>query len=156
MHGDNPKTKRDIARSKFLEGYDCAQSVLYAYCDDLGLDKNDALKMTSGFGGGMACKGEAAGAVIGAIIVIGAKHGRGDGADRTASDLTFIKTREFMDAFVERHGTFICRDLLRGCDLTTKEGCKRFKDDDLLNKICVPCVESAVEILENIIQPNQH
>jgi C_GCAxxG_C_C family probable redox protein len=129
--------------------------VLYAYCDDLGLDKNDALKMTSGFGGGIACKGEVCGAVTGAIIVIGAKYGRGERDDRFATDLTFTKTREFMDKFVERHGTFMCRELLGGCDLTTKEGWRRFKDNDLLNKICVPCVESTVEILENIIQPDQ-
>jgi C_GCAxxG_C_C family probable redox protein len=130
--------------------------VLYVYCNDLGLDKNGALKMTSGFGGGMACKGEVCGAVAGGIIVIGAKYGRGERDDRSATDLTFAKTREFMDAFTERHGTFICRDLLSGCDLTTKEGWKIFKENDLLNRICVPCVESAVEILESIIQPNQH
>ena len=148
-------SKRDIAVSKFLEGYDCAQSVFYAYCDDLGFDKNTALKMASGFGGGMACKGEVCGAVTGGIIVIGARYGRGEGADRTATDLTFAKTRELMDRFAVRHGTFICRELLNGCELTTKEGRKTFKDTDLLNKICVPCVESAVEILENIFYQDQ-
>lgn len=103
----------------------------------------------------MACKGEVCGAVTGGIIVIGAKYGRGERDDRSATDLTFVKTRELMDAFVERHGTFICRDLLGGCDLTTKEGWKIFKENDLLNRICVHCVESAVEVLENIIQPDQ-
>lgn len=52
------KARRGVAIAKFLEGYNCAQSVFYAYCDDLGFDKNDALKMASGFGGGIACKGE--------------------------------------------------------------------------------------------------
>ena len=144
-------SKRDIAVSKFLEGYDCAQSLFYAYCDDLGFHKDTALKITSGFGGGMGCKGEVCGAVTGGIIVIGAKHGRGEEDDRTATDLTFTKTRELMDQFADKHGTFICRELLNGCELTTKEGWKTFKDNDLLNKICVPCVESAVEILENIL-----
>jgi len=144
-------SKRDIAVSKFLEGYDCAQSVFYAYCDDLGFDKNTALKIACGFGGGMACKGEVCGAVTGGIIVIGMKCGRGEETDRTATDLTFVKTRELMDRFADRHGTFICRELLNGCDLKTKEGWKIFKENDLLNKVCVPCVQSAVEILENIL-----
>jgi C_GCAxxG_C_C family probable redox protein len=140
---------------KFLEGCDCAQSILYAYCDDLGFDKNTALKIASGFGGGMACKGEVCGAVTGGIIVIGAKYGRGEGDDRSAADLTYVKTRELMDKFAERHGTFICRELLNGCNLTTKEGWKIFKENDLLNKVCVPCVQGAMDILENILQSAQ-
>jgi C_GCAxxG_C_C family probable redox protein len=93
--------------------------------------------------------------VTGAIIVIGAKYGRGEGDDRSATDLTFAKTQEFMDKFAERHGTFICRELLNGCNLTTKEGWKIFKENDLLNKVCVPCVQSAMDILENILQSTQ-
>ena len=61
----------------------------------------------------MACKGEVCGAVTGGIIVIGMKHGRGEEQDRAATDLTFAKTRELMDRFVDRHGTFICRKLLK-------------------------------------------
>jgi C_GCAxxG_C_C family probable redox protein len=145
------KSKRDVALEKFLEGYDCAQSVFYAYCDDLGFDKNIALKMTSGFGGGMGGKGEVCGAVVGGIMVIGAKHGRGEEGDRTATNLTFSKTRDFMDQFSDRRGTFICRKLLNGCDLTTREGWNAFRENDLLNKVCVPCIESAIEILENVM-----
>jgi len=63
---------------------------------------------------------------------------------------TYVKTRELMDQFAEKHGTFICRKLLHGCELTTEEGQKHFKENDLLNKICAPCVQSVVEILENI------
>lgn len=38
---------------------------------------------------------------------------------------------------------------LSGCELTTEEGQKHFKENDLLNKICVPCVQSIVMILED-------
>jgi hypothetical protein len=55
-----------------------------------------------------------------------------------------------MDEFARKQGTFICRKLLNGCDLMTSEGQKYFKENDLLKKICVPCVRSAVEIMENI------
>ena len=33
------------AVAKFAEGYNCAQSVLFSFCDDLGLDKDKALKI---------------------------------------------------------------------------------------------------------------
>jgi len=143
-------TKGEIAAAKFLEGYNCAQSVLYSFCDDLRFDKNTALRMACGFGGGMGRKGEVCGAVTGGILVIGAKYGRGEKDDRAVAAMTYAKTREFMDQFAQKQGTFLCRRLLDGCELTTEEGLKHFKENDLLNKICVPCVRSAVEILEQI------
>ncbi|OPY78866.1 MAG: putative redox-active protein (C_GCAxxG_C_C) [Syntrophorhabdus sp. PtaU1.Bin153] len=146
------QTKRDIAVAKFQEGYNCAQSVVYSYCDDLGLDKNSALKMACGFGGGMGCKEEVCGAVTGGIMVIGARYGRGEKDDRKAAELTYAKTQELMDQFVERHGTFICRTLLNGCDLMTKEGRKYIKENNLQNKVCTPCLQSVIEILANIMQ----
>ncbi len=146
------KNRTEIAVAKFSEGYDCAQSVFYSYCDALGFDKNTALKMACGFGAGMGRKGEVCGAVTGGIIVIGAKYGRGERDDRTATELTYKKTREFMDRFEKKHGTFVCRKLLKGCELTTEEGRKHFKENNLSNTTCKPCVQSVVEILDSIME----
>jgi C_GCAxxG_C_C family probable redox protein len=146
------QNRTEIAVSKFSEGYNCAQSVLYSFCDDLHFDKNTALKMATGFGAGMGRKEEVCGAVTGGIIVIGAKYGRGEKDDRTATELTYKKTRELMDRFAEKHGTFICRKLLKGCELTTEEGQKQFKANNLSETICRPCVRSVVEILDSIME----
>ena len=145
------ESKSEIALAKFAEGFNCAQSVFYSFCDELQFDKNTALKMACGFGGGMGRKGEVCGAVTGGILVIGTKYGRGEKDDQTARELTYTKTRELMDQFAGKHGTCICRKLLNGCDLTTEEGQKQFKENDLSNKTCKPCVQSAVEILEKIM-----
>ncbi|MGD0653134.1 MAG: C-GCAxxG-C-C family protein [Thermoguttaceae bacterium] len=142
------KTKSEVALEKFIEGYNCAQSVFYCFCDDLQFDKNTALKLACGFGAGMGRKQEVCGAVTGGIIILGAKYGRGENADRTATELTYNKTRELMDRFAAKHGTFICRQLLGGCVLTTEAGQKHYKENDLFNKVCKPCVQSVVEILE--------
>jgi len=146
------KNRAETAVSKFSEGYNCAQSVFYSFCDDLRFDKNTALKMACGFGAGMGRKGEVCGAVTGGIIVIGAKYGRGEKDDRTATELTYQKTRELMDRFEQKHGTFICRKLLNGCELTTEEGRKHFKATNLSNTTCKPCVQSVVEILGDIME----
>ena len=105
-----------------------------------------------GFGAGMGREEEVCGAVTGGIVVIGTKYGRGEKDDHRATELTYGKTRELMEQFAEKHGTFICRKLINGCELTTKAGQKQFKENDLLNKICKPYVQSVIEILENMVQ----
>jgi len=81
---------------------------------------------------------------------LGMRHGRGSKDDRSAMEMTYLKTRELMDVFSGRHGTFICRELLNDCDLMTVEGQKYFKENDLLNRICMRCVQSVVEFIENM------
>ncbi len=143
--------KSEQAVAKFVSGFNCAQSVFFAFCDDLGLDKDKALKIACGFGAGMGRKEEVCGAVSGGIMVIGAKYGRGENDDRKSTEVTYAKIRELMERFSQQHGTYLCRRLLNGCELTTDEGQKIYLDSDYFNKVCKPCVKSVVEILETII-----
>jgi C_GCAxxG_C_C family probable redox protein len=145
------KTRSDIARQKFLAGYNCAQAVLFSFCDDLGFDKDKALRLACGFGAGMARRQEVCGAVTGGILTIGLKYGRGEGQDRAPTETTYGKVRELMSRFESRHGTCLCRALLKGCDLNTPEGQRYFKENDLLNKTCAVCVSTVVETLETIL-----
>jgi C_GCAxxG_C_C family probable redox protein len=144
-------TKSEKAISKFVGGYNCAQSVFYAFCEDLQTDSDTALKIASGFGGGIGRRGEVCGAVTGGIMALGAKHGRGEKEDGTALGATYDKTRQFMDQFAGKHGSCLCRELLNGCDLTTEEGQTAFREKDLKNKVCIPCVRSAVEMVEKVM-----
>lgn len=145
------KKKAEIAVNKFKEGYNCAQSVFYSFCDDLNIKKDTALKIACGFGGGMARKQEVCGAVTGGIMVLGAKLGRGEKDEPEIMSENYKKVRELLDLFEKKHGTYICRNLLNDCNLYTQEGQQRFKENDLKNKICIPCVQSVVEILEEIL-----
>ena len=144
-------TKSERAISKFAGGYNCAQSVFFAFLEDLEIDQDTALKVASGFGGGMGRQGEVCGAVTGGIMALGAKHGRGEKEDPTAADVTYAKTREFMAQFASKHGSCLCRELLNGCDLATEEGQAAFREKDLKNKVCTPCVQSAVEMVEKMM-----
>ena len=97
-----------------------------------------ALKIACGLGAGMARNGEVCGAVTGGILVLGMRHGRGAKDEESAMELTYRKTRELMDLFAARHGSYICRQLLKGLDLKTEAGQQQFKDNDMRNKICNP------------------
>jgi C_GCAxxG_C_C family probable redox protein len=143
--------KADVAVEKFFAGYNCAQSVLYSLCDDLHFDRDTALRLACGFGGGMGGKQEVCGALSGGILAIGFQHGRGEGQDKKLTDETYLKVRELMSRFESLHGTCICSKLLGGCNPTTPEGQQYFKEKDLKNTICKGCVKSVVEMLEHIL-----
>jgi len=145
------KPRNEIATEKFLAGYNCAQAVLYSFCDELRFDKDAALKLACGFGVGMARRQEVCGAVSGGILAIGLKYGRGERQERTITEETYRKVRELMWQFESKLGSCFCRTLLMGCDLNTPEGQRAFKDHDLGNKICKPCVQTVVDSLEKIL-----
>jgi C_GCAxxG_C_C family probable redox protein len=144
-------TLGEKAVGKMLEGYNCAQAVLYAGCDRLPLDKDAALRLACGLGAGMGRKQEVCGAVSGGILALGLRHGRGEKEDRSRTETTYAKTRELMDRFAAKHGSYRCRDLLGGCDLLTEEGQRHYKANDLLHKICIPCLQTVGEILEDML-----
>ncbi len=142
------KTKNEVALEKFFSGYNCAQSVLYAWAPEFGLAEETALKVACGLGAGIARRGQTCGAVTGAILVLGMRHGRGEHDDRTATERTYQKIQEFMAGFEQKLGACDCRLLLQGCDLRTTEGQRFFKENDLLHKTCARCVQTAMELLQ--------
>jgi C_GCAxxG_C_C family probable redox protein len=62
--------KEEKAIDSFRSGLNCAQSVLTAYSDELGFDKDLALAIACGFGAGMGRLQETCGAVTGSFMVL--------------------------------------------------------------------------------------
>lgn len=140
-----------IADAKFIGGYNCAQSVLFSFCDKTNLSPDLALKLACGFGAGMGRKGEVCGAVTGGILALGAMFGRGDKEGRQATELAYAKVKELLTRFSSIHGSCICSELLSGCDLTTLRGQNHFRDTECFDNICRRCVRDAVEIVEALM-----
>ena len=63
LKGEIGMTKGEIAKNNFMQGYNCAQAVLLAFCDDLGFDEQTALMLASPFGGGIGRMREVCGTV---------------------------------------------------------------------------------------------
>jgi len=141
-------TKQEKAVGLFSGGYNCAQAVLAAFCDESGLDPDTALRLASGFGGGVRC-GEICGAVSGAVMAVGLKCGFYIEKDFTQKDFCNRKTFEFLEKFKAENGSILCRDLL-GADIRCPEDLREPSRQVLFTTVCPRMVADAVKILESM------
>jgi len=142
------KVRKEIAREKFLEGFNCSQSVLVAFFQDLGLKEEDLLKISSGFGGGMGRMQKTCGAVTGAFMVIGYLNGRYQEGDTASKAKTYDLIQKFADDFKEVNGTINCLELL-GVNFNDEEAMKEAVKQGGFKDQCLKYILDAVEIIES-------
>ena len=93
------------AEELFREGYNCAQAVFLAFALEK-MDRDEAARLASAFGGGLAGMRTVCGTLSGAAMAYGLLRGYSDPQDKEAK-------RDGMAAEFERiNGSIICRDLL--------------------------------------------
>lgn len=105
-------TKAERARELFLQGYNCAQSVFGAFCEDFGIDFEIGVKLSSGFGGGVSRRREVCGAVSGAVMVLSMKHGYTDAEATAEKKELYSKVQSVLEEFEKETGSIVCRELL--------------------------------------------
>ena len=103
---------RELAENNFLAGYNCAQSVLLAFAEDLGLDGDFALRLSSSFGGGMGRLREVCGAVSAILMAAGLVYGYTAPGDDGAKAAHYARVQALAEAFRREHGSILCRELL--------------------------------------------
>lgn len=113
-------SKGDIAKQNFLNGYNCSQAVLLAFCEDFGLEKETALKISEPFGGGMGRMREVCGTVTGMFMVLGLAMGNSDAKDGSTKKNIYKSVQELAERFKQDNGSIICRELL-GLQKANKE-----------------------------------
>lgn len=143
-------TRPEKAVELFNQGFSCSQAVISAYADAVGLDPETALKVAAGFGGGMGRMAGTCGAITGAVMILGLKFGGATAENAEAKEKTYKRVRELVARFKARHGTMTCCELL-GQDISTPEGLREAKDQQLFTTRCPKFVQSAAEILEELI-----
>lgn len=100
------------AREIFEGGGNCAQSIFAAFCDVTGIEYEQALRMSSAFGGGIGRLRETCGAVSGGVMVIGCLYGYSDLPGGAAKAEVYRKTQQYVRAFEQATGSMWCHDLL--------------------------------------------
>ena len=137
----------DEAERFFRSGYNCTQAVLSSQLPESPLDLDTVLRLATGMGAGMGRTMRTCGAVTGALMILGLRHGRGTGDEVEAQNECYARVRRFLERFSSIHGSTECRELLEHIDLSTPEGQSAFRDRGYRDR-CAGFVRSAVELLE--------
>jgi C_GCAxxG_C_C family probable redox protein len=131
------------ALKHFDDGLYCAESVLVATCEALDLQSNVVPRIATGLCSGMARTGGTCGALSGAILGIGLVVGRDSG--EVSVEPAYLIVRRLVEAFLERHGSTACPELIE-CDLGTTEGQRIFKEEHRVER-CRRYVQEAGDML---------
>jgi len=101
---------RSRAGNKFKDGFNCAESIVHTFNDLLNNPLNqEALKMATGFGGGLGYAGCMCGALTGSAMILGLYEGRVDPGQSRGPIYDLV--HEFHDRFANEFGGTCCRGL---------------------------------------------
>jgi len=128
------------AEELFDSGCNCAQSVLGAFCEELGMDFETAMKLASSFGGGIGGLHEVCGAISGMSAAAGLAFGYADPSDKTAKTEHYGRISRMAKRFEHENGSLICRELLTRAGATAPGG---------RHRPCSAFVRRAAEIMED-------
>ena len=147
-------TKSEISVNLFNKGFNCAQAVLTSHCEEYGLSDDIAKKISCGFGGGMGHIGEICGAVSGAIMLIGLKHGKNKEADNESKEKTYKLVKEYTDKFKNEFGSINCTELVK-FDLSIEEELIKARNSGIFKELCPLLVKRSVELVEEIVKTKE-
>ena len=141
------KERIQRAYDNHKRGYNCAQSVVCAYSDLLGVDEEILFRMSEGFGLGMG-RMDTCGAVTGMLMAVGLLKSTGDLKNCKSKPETMKVVKEMPEAFLEKNGSIMCREI-KGVD--TKK----------VLRSCDGCIEDAVRMLgerffSDKLMPEEH
>lgn len=134
----------DVTKYFYNNGLNCAESTLKVLIENGVIDASpDAVRMMSGFGGGMQ-RGSVCGSVVASVAAIGAKLGRTEvGEDRKPSSEA---VKEFLKRFEEEFGCLTCQELQAAY---VKE--HELKSEEMY-RACTVFVEKAVNLVTEILE----
>lgn len=102
----------ELAVSLFKEGYNCSQSVVAAFADMYGFTREQALRMSASFGGGIGRMRQTCGAACGLFLVAGLETGCTEGSNREGKEANYKLVQQLAEEFKKRNGSLICAQLL--------------------------------------------
>ena len=143
--------KSEKAKELFKSGYNCSQAVLGVFCEELGLDFETAVKISSSFGGGMGRMREVCGTVSGMFMAAGLAFSTPDN-DKAKQ---YAIVQELAKRFKEKNGSIVCRELLQGIESSTSPVPSERTETYYKKRPCIELVGDSVEIFEQFLKEQQ-
>lgn len=140
--------KAEKAKELFKQGYNCSQAVLGVFCEELGLDFDTAIKISSSFGGGMGRMREVCGTVSGMFMAAGLAFSTKD--NNKAEQYKIVQ--ELAKRFKDKNGSIICRELLEGIESSTSPTPSERTKSYYKKRPCIELVGDSVEIFEEFLK----
>ncbi len=145
-------THEERARNLFLEGYNCTQAVVAAFCDEMDIDKETALRMASSFGGGMGRLREVCGTVSGMFLVAGYYYGYNDPKDFQAKSEHYTRIQELAKRFRDENRSIVCRELLGLKEQASSPVPEKRTEEYYKKRPCPDLAACAARILEEYME----
>lgn len=149
-------TEREMqAAANFEAGTNCAQAVLMAYADLLGLTPEQAAMVAVGHGGGMGRLRLHCGAFSAAVMLAGAIEGT-DGAKKEHRPQTYARVQEIYRRFVDCNGTVSCAELLGRAGVPEDPTPEERTPEYYARRPCVGIIRSACRIIDEMLEEAGH
>ena len=145
-------SRAERAKELFQQGYACSQAVVLAFADVCKTEEDALSKMALPFGGGLGRLRLTCGAVSGMLMAFGYLQGYETPETGDIKMKHYEQTRALCDAFKEKNGSIICRDILKTAEVG---GAPSPRTPEYYNeRPCDRCVRTASEILEEYLEQN--
>lgn len=146
-------THEELALKHFTNGANCAQAVVMAYADELGMDEKTAARLASSFGGGIGRLREVCGAVSGMMMVYGLLKGYDDLKDPDAKKAHYANVQALAAKFREENGSIICREILSIRKDEKNDPTPTPRDAQFFHsRPCLDCVATAARLLDEALK----
>lgn len=140
--------RTEKALGYFFDGYNCAQSVMAAYCDIWGIAEADGLRLAAGFGGGVGGMRGTCGTVNAIVMLAGIS--KGYDKDDLADKKDFYKTvTQCVGDFENRFSTVNCGELLLKAKIVAQNTPSQRDEKYYQSRPCTHFVEAACGIVES-------
>lgn len=132
------------------QGFNCCESVLSALCDFLSIKAETIPRIATGFGGGVGHTGDICGAVTGAVMALGLKHGRDNPGEKEKRDRLYLLVEQLLKDLQKEIGSIQCFDLI-GVRMNTEEGMRTYHEQKL-GKRCHSIIEQVETIAREYVE----
>ncbi len=132
-------TKTELAFEFHKKGFNCAQSVVLPFSEELKVEPTLLARGLEGFGAGMGGMELVCGALSGAVYIAGILNSDGNLDSPASKKQTYAICKNLCEKFKSECGSQICKEI---------KGIQSGKPTVSCNK----CIEIGVELVENILK----